>query len=234
LDDCSKTEGAPPGTAEALLAATEAALRDDGAKLLGASCSANGAWRSLYEHHGYKPVTLYMGKVGFDTGERPSSVRAALLDDVPGIVARSAEHRNLLTQLNPNFWKIHPDADARFDNWMRLSLTFADRDMFVSGAPDEVHGYVIAQPIASLLMPATSNITGIGVIDDFYHAEFADPSELANGGSAAADLLRAAEAAFAQRNVKAALVVCPAAWGSKTSVLERQGYRTAKLWMVKG
>ena len=30
-----------------------------------------------------------------------------------------------------------------------------------------------------------------------------------------------------------ALVVCPAAWPSKISLLERSGYRTAKLWMLR-
>ena len=31
----------------------------------------------------------------------------------------------------------------------------------------------------------------------------------------------------------AALAVCPAAWTSKAALLERRGYSTAKLWMLK-
>jgi len=31
-----------------------------------------------------------------------------------------------------------------------------------------------------------------------------------------------------------ALVVCPAAWAAKIALLEQEGYRTAKLWMIKG
>jgi GNAT superfamily N-acetyltransferase len=234
LDDCFTTEDAPSGTADALLAATEAALLGTGAnKLLIASCAADAPWRSLYERHGYKPVTLYMGKSGFDLGSAPTSVRPAVPDDVPGIVAASARHRKNLEQFAPHFWKIHPDADARFDSWMRSSLTFEDRDMLVSGPPGAVHGYVIAQPIAALLVPAAHDIESIGVIDDYYHADFANPAEISHAGSAAAELLTAAEAAFIRRNVRAAMVVCPAAWSSKVSLLERQGYRTTKLWMTK-
>ena len=36
-----------------------------------------------------------------------------------------------------------------------------------------------------------------------------------------------------ERDTDSALVVCPAAWPSKISLLERRGYRTAKLWMLK-
>jgi hypothetical protein len=46
-------------------------------------------------------------------------------------------------------------------------------------------------------------------------------------------LLAAAENAFRRRGVDSTLVVCPAAWSSKISALERRGYRTAKLWMMK-
>ncbi|HKJ61186.1 MAG TPA: hypothetical protein VKA94_04230, partial [Hyphomicrobiales bacterium] len=225
-------EDAPSGTAEALLAAAEAALRDAGARLLVASCTADAQWRSVFDGHGYDPVTLYMGKAGFDAGELPAGVRPAIPDDVPGIVAASAEHRKTLARLHP-FWTLHPDADARFGNWMRRSLTLTDRDMLVCGSPDDVDGYAIAQPISPLLIPAAHDIKAVGVLDDFYHKDFANVSKISNGGSAAADLLSSAESAFARRNYKAALVVCPAAWRSKISVLERQGYRTAKLWMLK-
>ncbi|MEO1018415.1 MAG: hypothetical protein AAFY56_12090 [Pseudomonadota bacterium] len=233
LDDCFTTDDAPSGTAQTLLAATEAALRDAGAKLLLASCLAGGQWRSIFERHGYEPVTLYMGKVGFEIADLPTSVRPAGADDVPGIVAASAEHRKILSQLNAQFWNIHPDANARFDRWMRRSLTLADREMFVSDAPDEVQGYIIAQPVSSLLIPAAHDINAIGVIDDYYDKDFANPSAAVSAESTAAELLSTAEGAFARRNVEAALVVCPAAWRSKISVLERRGYRTAKLWMLK-
>jgi hypothetical protein len=45
--------------------------------------------------------------------------------------------------------------------------------------------------------------------------------------------LAAAESAFARRGFTTALVVCPAAWTAKVSVLEQAGYKTAKLWLLK-
>ena len=43
----------------------------------------------------------------------------------------------------------------------------------------------------------------------------------------------AAESAFARRDFRAALAVCPAAWTSKKAFLETQGYRAAKMWLLK-
>jgi hypothetical protein len=232
LDDCFTSAGAPSGTAEALLVATEAALRAAGASNLVASCPAGGALRALYERHGYEPVTLYMAKHRF-SADALSGVRAAGADDVPGIVKLSAKHRRTLARVNPRFWHIHPEADARFDAWMRRSLTLNDRDMFVAVEAGEVQRYIIAQPVAPLLVPAAHEIAAIGVIDDFYDGDFVDVSAESDGGSNGKNLLSAAESAFARRAVDSALVVCPAAWSSKVSLLERSGYRAAKLWMLK-
>jgi GNAT superfamily N-acetyltransferase len=233
LDDCFTIPEAPSGTAEALLLATEAALRAAGASALIASCPVAGSWRALYTRFDYEPVTLYMVKHGFPAAAVPSGVRAAGLADVPGIVQLSADHRTTLARLNPRFWQIHPEADSRFEAWMRYSLTLKDRDMFVAGAPGEVRGYIIAQPASPLLVPAAHDIRALGVIDDFYDLDFADVSAVSNGGAAAADLIAAAESAFARRGVASALAVCPAAWTSKLSLLRRKGYRAAKLWMLK-
>lgn len=233
FDDCCVAEDAPAGAADALLGATEAALNAAGAPSLIASCLAAGSMRRLYERHGYQPVTLYMVKHGFGSKELPSTVRPAETDDVPGIVALSARHRRTLAELRPQFWYIHPDADRRFDSWMRRSLTLTDRDMLVAGAAGEVHGYIIAQPCSPLLMPLAHEVGGLGVIDDFYDEDFADTSALPDGEGAADALLIAAERAFARRTFDSTFVVCPAAWSSKVAVLKRQGYRTAKLWMLK-
>jgi hypothetical protein len=137
----------------------------------------------------------------------------------------------MLAKVNPRFWHIHPEADRRFDAWMRRSLTLKDRDMLVAAA--QVYGYIIAQPISPLLIPAAHEIAGIGIIDDFYDGDFANVSAVSNGGSSGASLLAAAESALARRAVDSTLVVCPAAWSSKVTLLERRGYRTAKLWMLK-
>ena len=231
LDDCFTLPDAPPETAEALLVATETALGAAGGAGLIASCPAGGPLLPLYERHGYEPVTLFMAKAGLGVQPLPPSVRLARGDDIPGLVARSAEHRTMLSQLKPRFWHIHPQADARFEMWMRYSLTLTDRDMFVAGAP--VHGYVIAQAIAPLIIPAAHDIKTIGVIDDFYDRDFADVSAIANGGATATDLISAAQSALAKRGFAASFAVCPAAWPSKASLLERQGFRTAKLWLFK-
>ncbi len=233
LDDGFTLEDAPPDTAAALLTATETAIRAAGAAGLIASCPAAGSWRAVYERHGYEPVTLYMAKAGFGVQPIPPVVRPAGPEDLAGIVGRSAEHRKMLGALNPRFWHIHPEADRRFEMWMRYSLTLPDRDMFAAGASDEVHGYVIAQPVSPLLVPAAHDIRTIGVIDDYYDRDFASVLAVSSGGTTAAGLLSAVESAFAQRGFTAALAVCPAAWTAKISLLEQNGYRTAKLWLLK-
>ena len=188
--------------------------------------------RSLYERCGYEPVTLYMVKHRLRAEALPPSVRTATDKDVAGIVKQSAEHRRALVRINPGFWHIHPDADSRFEGWMRRSLTFRDRDMLVTPAAGEVRGYAIAQPIAPLLVPAAHEIGALGVIDDFYDQDFADIPALSTAASSGASLLAAAERAFARRAIDSALVVCPAGWLSKISLLQQSGYRTAKLWML--
>jgi hypothetical protein len=232
LDDCFISADAPSGTAEALLGATETALRAAGALRLVASCLAGGSLRSLYERQGYEPVTLYLARHDFRPHALAPKVRPARAEDVRQIVKLSAKHRRTLAQINPRFWLIHPEADSRFDTWMRRSLTLRDRDMLVAAKTGEVHGYIIAQPISPLLVPVAHEAAAIGIIDDFYDEDFGNISDLASGGSGE-ELLAAAESAFARRAVDSALVVCPAAWSSKVALLERRGYRTAKLWMLR-
>jgi len=71
------------------------------------------------------------------------------------------------------------------------------------------------------------------VVDDFYDEDFAHVSALSAGASSSTNLLIAAEGAFARRAIDCALVVCPAGWSSKISLLEQRDYRTAKLWMLR-
>jgi hypothetical protein len=233
LDDCFTTAQAPPDTAEALLAATEVALRAAGAGGLIASHPVAGPWRPLFERHGYEPVTLYVAKHGCSAQGLPASLRPARPEDVTSIVKLSAVHRSTLARLNPRFWPLHPDADSRFKAWMSHSLTLADRDMVVADSPDGMHGYIIAQPVSRLLIPAVHEARAIGLVDDFFDQDFANVSTLEDGGATAANLLSAAEDAFARRTFASALVICPVAWTSKRALLDRQGYRTAKLWMLK-
>jgi predicted N-acetyltransferase YhbS len=233
LDDCFTSPDAPSGTAEALLTATEAALISAGAPRLIASCSVAGPMRPLYERHGYEPVTLYMAKHRFGSDAPSPGVRPASAEDVAGIVKRSMEHRRTLARINSRFWHIHAEADSRFEAWMRRSLTFDDRDMLVATAAGEVRGYVIAQPMAPLLVPAAHELAPVGVIDDFYDEDFADISAMSTDASSGVNLLAAAEGAFTRRAIDSAVVVCPAGWSSKIALLQQRGYRTGKLWMLR-
>jgi hypothetical protein len=105
--------------------------------------------------------------------------------------------------------------------------------MLLAGPTGALDGYVIAQPASRLHFPPAHPVAGIGVIDDYFHADCADPAALRNGGRGAAALLRAAEGALADRGFGATFVVCPAAWTSKLAVLEQAGYRTALVWMIR-
>jgi len=232
LPDRFAVSDAPEDTVEALVEAAQAVLREAGARIFLSSFVTGPGWRAAFEAEGYEPLTLYLSRSDLGDAEKPSGVRPAGEADVPGIVARSAENRSVLFDINP-FWAIHPEADARFGAWMRRSLTLPDRDMLVIGEPEGLGGYVIAQPASRLHFPPSHEITAIGIIDDFYHPDFADPSALANEGVGGMALLRAAEAAFAERGTGAALVVCPAGWHSKLELLQAAGYKTAMVWSIK-
>lgn len=232
LPDSFAAPDAPGGTVEALVEAAEAALEEAGARIVLSSFVTGRAWEAVFEARGYAPLALYLSRSGLGGAGMPPGVRPAKETDVPGIVARSAEHRAVLFAIDP-FWAVHPQADARFDAWMRRSLTLPDRDMLVTGPGDALEGYVIAQPASRLHFPPAHDIGGTGVIDDFHHPDLADPATLEGGGTGATALLRAAEAAFTERGVGAAFVVCPAGWWSKVEVLEAASYATAMVWSIK-
>lgn len=222
---------APAGTEAALVEAAEAHLRAAGAEILLASFVCGDAWRAAFLGRGYEPLTLYLSRSGLEGAEETGEARPASEADIGKIVALSAQHRAILGELD-RFWAPHAQADARFGNWMRKSLTLRDRDMRVTGLPGALDGYVIAQPASRLHFPPAHDIAATGVIDDFFHRQYADPAR-AGAGEGGAGLLRAAEAAFAARGVTTAFVVCPAAWRSKVAVLESAGYSTAMVWMIR-
>lgn len=226
------TDDAPAGTPGALVDAAEADFRASGARLLLASFVCGAEWDAALRARGYEPLTLYLSKSGLGHGPLPAGVRAATGRDIAGIVARSAEHRAVLQGLDP-FWTPHAEADARFGSWMEKSLTFADRDMLVCGPPDALDGYAVAQPASRLHFPPAHDIAATGVIDDFFHRDFADPAGSHDDGTAARALLAAAEAALSARGTTTAFVVCPAAWRSKIALLEDAGYGTAMVWMIR-
>jgi len=232
LPDSVVAPEAPNGTVEGLLAAAEDALHDAGAQIKLASYVAGEVWRTAFEASGYEPLTLYLSRSDLGDQGMPAGVRQATEDDVPGIVARSAENRQVLFDIDP-FWEIHPKADPRFSAWMTRSLALRDRDMMVLGPSDHLEGYIIAQPASRLHFPPAHDISGTGVIDDYYHPELVNPAALDRGSKHSNALLRAAEAAFANRGMGAAFIVCPAGWTSKIKMLETAGYKTAMVWSIK-
>ena len=232
LPDSWVAADAASGTVDDLLTAAEDALHEAGAQIKLASYVAGEAWRTAFEASGYGALTLYLSRSDLGDQVMPAGVRQATEDDIAGIVARSAENRQVLFDIDL-FWEIHPEADPRFSAWMTRSLTLRDRDMMVLGTPEDLQGYVIAQPASRLHFPPAHDTTGTGVIDDYYHPELANPAALDHGGEGASALLRAAEAAFANRGMGAAFVVCPAGWTSRIELLESAGYETAMVWSSK-
>lgn len=227
------TDDASEGTLGALIDAAEDDLRASGASLLLASVICGDELISALRQKGYEPLTLYLSKSALAPAPAPArhSVRLAKESDIDGIVTRSAENRSVLHDLNP-FWKPHPDADARFGNWMKKSLALTDRDMLLSGPEGTVTGYAVAQPASRLHFPPAQDISATGFIDDYFHRQFADPFGTAEDGEAMA-LLLSAESALAARGIGTTLVVCPAAWASKIALLESMGYKTAMVWMIR-
>jgi hypothetical protein len=232
LPDSIAAPDAPAGTVEALVAAAESALAEAGARITLASHVTGRAWQDVFRRRGYAPLTLYLSRTDLGDARREGGVRPAMEGDVPAIVRRSAENRQVLSAIDP-FWAAHPEADARFAGWMSRSLALRDRDMLVMGPPEELTGYAIAQPASRLHFPPAHDIAGTGVIDDYFHTDFADPALLASEGAGATALLHAAEDAFAKRGMGAAFVVCPAGWASKIAMLEAAGYQTAMVWSIK-
>lgn len=232
LPDSFAAPDAPYGTVGALIDAAEEALRDAGAEIILASFVAGEVWREAFQRRNFVALTLYLSRSDLEDQGMPPNIRQATEDDLPGIVARSAENRQVLYNIDP-FWEIHPDADHRFSAWMARSLTLRDRDMLVTGTSESLDGYVIAQPASRLHFSPAHDITGTGVIDDYYHRELVDPATLANESEGAMALIRAAEVALTDRDMKAAFVVCPGGWPSKIGMLEAAGYETAMTWSIK-
>lgn len=232
METCHVTDDAPADAAPALLQAAETDLVAAGAGIVLGSAAAGGRWEARYAARGYQPLTLYLARIGLRAPGRREGIRTATDADIADIVRSSAANRQIQSGID-GFWKPHGDADARFGAWMKKSLTLGDRDMFVSEAGGAFAGYAIAQPATPLHVPAAHDIGAIGIVDDFFHTDLADPERLRGDGAGASDLLGAAEAALGARGNDAALVVCPAGWASKRAALTAAGYRNAITWFVK-
>lgn len=233
MEDCYVSPAATAETQSALTKAAEKDLFDAGAQILLGSSVEGGNWAAEYMRQGYVPLTMYFAKSGLGQATTSADVRKAAEGDVDGIVALSAAHRQIIYDLHSVFWKPHDNADNRFGSWMRRSLTLTDRDMFVSEADGTLQGYAISHPATPLHFPTPHDISGIGVIDDYFHNAINDPTMLGPNASQATALFNAAEAARKQRGNSSVLVVCPAAWASKIEMLTDAGYSNAITWYFK-
>ncbi|NOT42281.1 MAG: hypothetical protein HOP13_17545 [Alphaproteobacteria bacterium] len=159
--------------------------------------------------------------------------RKAQHSDIPALVAFNREGRERLHEANPALWTSHPDADARFALWMKLSPTMRDRAIFLSQHEGRPSGFVIAQPASPIQVPITLDETKIGVIDDFHCTSFGASLRDSQDPAPARELLAAAETALLEHAKSAAIVICPAAWAAKFQLLEQAGYKTLHTWFAR-
>ena len=209
-------------------------LRDRGAAVLVMDCTAKDeSKRSQLKARGYIATTHYMLKTDIAPQAPAPTVRATTEADIPALVAFNREGRERLHEANPAFWTSHPDADARFALWMKLSLTMRDRAIFVSQHEGRPSGFVIAQPASPIQVPITLDETKIGVIDDFHCTSFGASLRDSQDPAPARELLATAEATFTERGRTTAIAICPAAWPAKAQLLEVAGYKTLHTWFVR-
>lgn len=220
---------------DALLAAAEDFMHSQGAVVQTAACPVG--WtdkRAALEARGYGPLTLWTVKTDLVASENDlQDVRAATEADLPAIVELGAQAQERKRDADPRFWTPHPDARTRFGGWMRHSLTLPDRDLLVAGQAGGTQGFIVVFIVVQpAIAPPAHDASGVGLIDDFCY-EFG--AALAGDGPTplADQLLRAAEHRLIQRGKRQVVAVCPAAWSAKRDLLERHGYRTANLWLIK-
>lgn len=214
-------------TAEAHLCERRAAM------LIVAFPAHNAELRQALEARGYRATTDYMAKLGLTAAAHPEHVRLANEADIPTLVAFNREGRQRLHEANPAFWTSHPDAEARFGFWMKISLTMRDRAIFVSERDGRPTGFVIAQPPSPIQVPIALDETQIGVIDDFHCTTFGSSLDRRQDDDPARALLQAAESDFVRRGKTGAIAICPVAWPAKAALLESCGYKTHHTWFTR-
>lgn len=204
-----------------LLSAAEAFLEAGQAAVLAAACPAREADKlQLLQERGYVLLTLWMIQSVDTSAHLPSTVRPATEADLPALVRLNRDAQEGKRQASPRFWTPHPDAPARFEGWMRHSLTLPDRELLVNDAGEGVGGFVIAQPTS---LPPAHDPARVGTLDDLH----------ADDGGIFSTLLSAADHACVSQGRKTVQAICPAAWTERAEALEAAGFRTANLWMLR-
>lgn len=204
-----------------LLDEAEAFVREGGAAVLNAACPARASERLGHlAARGYRPLTLWMTRPVDPQATRPAAVRPATEADLPALVRLNAAAQEGKRRASPRFWTPHPEAPARFEAWMRHSLTLPDREVLVHGGPRGVDGFVVPQPTG---LPPAHDAARIGTLDDL----------AADAWATFRPLLEAAHQALAARGVRTVQAICPAGWPQRRAVLEGAGFRPANLWLLK-
>ncbi|CAM3748603.1 GNAT family N-acetyltransferase [Deinococcus frigens] len=209
-----------PDASPALLDAAEAFVREHGAAVTVATCPAQDTRRlALLQERGYCPLTLWMIKAVNTRADFSPAIRPAAETDLSSLVRLNRQAQEEKRRANARFWTPHPDAPARFEGWMRHSLTLADRELLVSPANGGARGFAVAQPAG---LPPAHDAAGLGLLDDL----------AADDWATFADLLNAAQIAFARQGRTTVQAVCPADWPERREALEAAGFRTANLWLI--
>jgi hypothetical protein len=182
----------------------------------------------LAQQHKFEAGSEFWVKTNLESHSQ-NALRHANQTDLSSIVAWNAQAQQRKYESNSRFWKVHPDADSRFEGWMRHSLSLADRTIFVSR---DAGGYIVAQP--TRLLPGHRTDELIGCIDDFWSEDFGYSLEVRGENlEKATDLLRSAESDFVIRGATIAFAITTSAWKSKNRLLELNGYEPAYVWMLK-
>jgi GNAT superfamily N-acetyltransferase len=160
-------------------------------------------------------------------GGTAGQIRRARAEDVPAMVALSAEKRRLYATYQPIFWAVAPDADAQqlpfFEQLVRDERTTA----LVHETGGAVDGFVIARLVASPPVYAPGGLTC--ALDDFW---VRDPAAWHSAGRA---LLEAAMAEGRARGAVQSVVVCGQRDVAKRAMLQQLGFGfgVASEWWVR-
>ena len=202
--------------------------------MLVVNCAAwDTTLRGILEQNSYRATTDYLLKEGFRETTANVNTRRAEESDIPELMSFNREARRRLQEANPVFWNSHPEAEARFAFWMKVSLSMRDRSIFVVDAKPGAKGFVISQPASPVQVPVYCDDRVTGVVDDFHCDTFGSSLTEDSDPAPALALMEAAEADLAGRGLTAAVAICPTAWTSKARLLDRAGYRVLTTWFTK-
>jgi hypothetical protein len=153
------------------------------------------------------------------------SIRPATVEDVPDMVALSDQHRLLLQQYQPVFWR-------KADNSQEMQIPYFEKliadeagIILIAEANRSIEGFIIAMPIP---VPPVYNPDGnTYLIDDFC------VRHIHSWATIGSILLKTAIQHIKARDVTQIVVVCPHLFEEKRSLLQSEGLAIASEWYVR-